>query len=509
MKKYLFIPFLLTFGCDSTAPSQGSFRLDPPVFTGDPVPCEFSLEWENAGTEYELYRSTGAGIETDPSEAVLLCTTDETEWRDSDALQWGTEYYYAVRADEHGWSNEVSSQTPTSPYPPPCELFMDKTGFTDCRLEWTEAEGDFSSYALLRSNFFDIEGHYWYADTLFFSSSSDTTSYTDHFASPDRSTYYTVAVSDTLGLCSFSNVIEFIPGGEIPSLISCATAIHGLQARNYYITRDSQRMTASRSYSSYSIGRLLSTEDGRTLDQAYLDPRFILITENDYIIASHLTENGYMLSLYSPDFETELVTRHFPPASCAVELDTGILLGGISTSILVDPQTLETLQTFNFGFSKAVLSAYRERVFLLSGSGVISLDASSLEVAGGISGYFNSLQEGAGGSIFCCNSLRVEVFDPMSLSMIYQYEFPEAALVPAATLLPPECRYAYVPIWENDELAFRVWDIYSGETPGTVRPAYHHLTTVWDVIPAPSGTFLWFLAYRSDGTQYVFKITSE
>ncbi len=507
MKNFLLPPVLLALACDPSGPSEGSFQLYPPEFAGDPVPCSFSLVWDDEGTEYELYRSTVAGIEADPSRALLVCVTGGTEWTDSEALEWGTGYFYAVRADEHLWSNEVSVVTPSSPYPPSCVLSMEKTGFTDCRLQWTEAEGDFSSYALLRSDHFNIGEFPHFADTVFFSSYRDSTVFTDHFASPDRPGYYAVAVSDGTGLSSFSNVLTFTPGGDIPWRISFSRTVYGLQARNYQITSSPSVITGSRPYTGYSYGRLLDTEDCSVICEAGIHPRFIAVLSTGEIFASHKTADGYRLSLFSSDFSTELISRSLPPMAHGIELEAGLLVGGSSSSFLVDRETLQTSMSFGFGFSGGFLSLDGNRVFLKSGSGVIVLDANSLSVSGSIPGYFSSVQQGNDGNIYCMNSQRVEVYHPQSLSMILQFVFPEPAGTSEAAVLPPECRYAYVPVWEGDELVIRVWDITTGETPGTVRPGKRDFTILWDLLPSPSGDYLWCLGYEADGVQGIFRIS--
>lgn len=498
---------LLLWSCDPTGPEEG-FQLESVEFTGDPASfCEFTAVWKEAGCEYELFRSTEPGIESGQPEARLLCVTGETEWIDSDSLEWGTLYFYAVRADGSLWSNEVCSATPASPYPPPCELSWEKTGFTDCSLQWTEAQGGFSSYAVLRSDYPNIAGFYWYADTVYTSNHRDSLSYTDHFAFPEKESYYAVCVADTTGLFSISNEIEFTPGGDVPWRVSHTSVIYGLEPRSFQITPDGQRLTGSRFYIGYSLGKVFDAGDASVVSETPMDPSYIMVLSGGSILASHVTDEGYRVSLFSQDFETETAAVSHPPVTHAIELDSGILLGYSSGCSLVDPETLEILQTAGFGFFDGYLSAGGERVVLLGGSGIFVADPGTLSITGSIPGYFSRVQEGADGSINCCSSQRVDTYDPVSLALLRQFTFPETAVIPESALLPPECAFVYVPVLENDELVLRVWNMETGETPGTVRPGREDFIAMWDLLPSPTGDFLWCFGYENDGTRSIFRIS--
>ena len=503
----MLLPLVFMLACDSQGPFQGYFRLDPAQFTGDPVPCQFFLEWVNAGIQYEVFRSTGAGIEADPSAAVLLGITEDVQWTDSASLVWGDEYYYAIRADGDLWSNEVSALAPPSPYPSPCELSAVKTGFTDCLLEWTESEGDVRSYTLLRSSYSNIEDFYYFADTLSVSFSGDSASFADHFASPGGDSYYAVAVADSNGLTSFSNIVTFVPGGEIPWQVTDCSSVYGLQGRNYLITAYPQVITGARKFPGYSLGGLYDTDDCSVMFDRSIDPVFITVLTSGSILASHLTSQGYRLSIFTADFSQETVSRGFPPVSHCIQLENGLFAGGSSSSFLLHGETLETLNTFGFGFSGGVLSRDGARIYLNSGSGVLVMDAITMGITGTIPGYYTTILEGNDGNLYCGNSQRIEVYQIPSLSMETQFIFPEPAATPEVALLGPECRYVYVPVMENGELAIRVWDMQTGESPGTVRPQFQSFYTLWDFLPSPSGDYLWCLGYCEDSSQRVFRVS--
>lgn len=521
MKKVLLCCLACAFiACYSTGPFENGFSITSIEFTGDSTGfpekrgtpyCEYSLEWESAGSnvEYKLYRSTETGIESDPSQAVLLCTTAEREWVDSYGLEWGTAYHYAVAADDVVWTVEETVNTPGYPFPPPCELTFQKTGFTDCSLEWTQAQGSFQSYAVLGSDFPDIADNLWYADTLFVSTTLDSTQYTHHTASPTGVNYFAVAVSDEEGLSSLSNEVEFTSGGDVPWIVSYSRVIYGLQGRNYGITDDGERLTCSRNYSGYSLGKVLSSDDGLPIYDATIGEGYITILESLEILVSHITSDGYMLSLYSEDFSTEIISRSFPCVQWAVEVDNGILCGCNSTSYLVDRQTLQTVESFSFGFKKSTFSLGGDRLYLLNSSGVLVLDPSELSITGGIPGSFINIQMGADGNLRCISSQRVDVYSTSSLSLLFQFYFPQSAGIPVVTALPPECNLVYVPVWDGDRLIFAVWDIITGETLGTVIPQQDDYVQLWDLLVSPDGDFLWCLGYEADNTQHIFRISIQ
>lgn len=514
---YFFVALFASAGCDSTGPSS-SFSIIYIEFSGDSIGsggekgtpfCEFTLEWESIGSEseYRLYRSLSPDIVSDPSTAVLLCSTAETEWIDGDSLDWGTIYHYAVLADEALWSSEETGTTPGSPYPPSSQLSFEKTGFTDCTLQWTGVRGGFQSYTVLRSDYPGIENTLWYADTIFVSSSADSTFYTDHQAFPEGLNYYCVAVSDEEGLSSFSNEVEFTSGGDIPWIVSINRTVAGLQARNYLVTPDGERMTGSRPYSGYSLGSVFSTADGLPEYSAVIESSYIDELAGGNLLVSHLSPNGNRLSIYSGDLSLEIISRDFPPVRSAVELENGILCGCGSNSYLLDRETLQTLETLPLGFERNVLSSEGDRLFILNSSGVVAIDPFSLNVTGGIPGSFINIQIGTDGDLRCINSQRVLICDPVSLNLLNQFDYPQTAGVPEVVTLPPECDFVYVPVWDNGELVFRVWNIFTGETPGTIIPQHTDLSYVWDLLVSPRGDFLWCLGYEADGIQSIFRIS--
>jgi hypothetical protein len=506
MRTLILAGLLAAVACDSAGPSTGGFSITSIEFTGGAVPG-FLLEWGSAeeGAVYRLYRSAEPDIASDPSKAVLAGTTLSTLWTDTLGLSWGTEYFYAVSAGQGLWSNEVSAEVPGSPYPPPCLLSLERTAFTDCLLSWTEAEGDFISYSLLRSEY---PGTILYADTVFTTTSRDSTSFLDHLVYPHGNSFYSVCVTDSSGLSSFSNEAVFTPGGDVPWRVTRSITVHGLQARTYLVTQDGGRMTGSRSFSGYSLAGVFRTDDGLPLHDAALSPDFVTELEGGTLLASHLTGQGHRLSIFPPGFGEPLASIPFPPVQWAVPSDAGILLGCGSISHLVDPASLEILQSASFGFFRGVSSPDGQRLFLLNGSGVLAVDASDLSITGGIPGGYLDVQLGSDGQLRCISSQQLELYDPVTLSPGRSFVFPEPAATGAVAVLPPQCDLVYLPVLEDGELVIKVWDSVTGDSPGTVQLTGSGFEQLWDLVPSPQGEFLWCLGWETDGTQSLFRISA-
>lgn len=514
--------FLLGTSCLSTGPSQDNFLITDILFSGDSSAggqlqpyCEFTIEWNEpaagSNSTFTLYRSEVPSIQSDPSAVPVVCVTTSNSGTDSYQLQWGTEYFYAVMAEsssgDQSWSSEVSTKTPSSPYPVPCELSLEKTGFTRCLLTWTVKSGDFQSYTVIRCTEPGIEGLLWYADTLFTTTDRDSIQYTDSAATAVESSYYVVAVSESSGLSGFSNEVELIPGGEVPWFVSNRRNMYGLNADNYSISDDGNRLLTTVDLASYSVGYVLDASDGYPLEEFTADVDFLGELSDGSLGVGLALAAGHRFALYTSDFSEEIASRFFPPVISMTELEEGILLGTSSITELVDPVSLETILSASFGCQDAILSSDRQRVFVLSNSGVLLVNLSDLSIIQGIPGSFTSIQKGSDGYLRCINSARVEIYDMETLAMLTLFLFPEQADKDEVTLLPPECDVAYVPVFEEGSLVFRVWNITTGVDMGTVRSEFADFIDLKDLIPSPQGEYLWCLGYQSDMPFTLLKIS--
>jgi len=515
-------------GCYSAGPSEGDFLITVLEFSGDSTGnrhqeerntgepyCEFSLEWQRLddhdGFIYTLYRSTEPFIQADPSKALEVCSTPGNSWLDSEGLLWDTTYYYAVEAEHtHGetkWSDEACAATPGSPFPQPSVLAFEKTGFTSCSLHWTGAGTSFRSYTVLRSSFPQVAQHLWFADTLLVSFDIDSLNFTDTWASPSGISYYVLALSDSSGLSSFSNEVEFTPGGEVPWIISYERAVYGLGERFFSITGDGARITGSRVFSSYSQAWVLDSANGLPLYSTDIDASSLFELSDGNLALSYSSASGSRFGIYTFDLSSETVARSFPPVNSVTELNGDLLLGCGSTSALVHGQTLETIESFSFGFEMYARAPDGVRLYLLNSSGVLVFNPEELMVEGGIPGNFSDVRVGPDGLIRCVNSQRVDIYDPADLALVSQFVFPQQAAESEVVLLPPDYIIAYVPVQLDDALIFRLWDTASGESPGTIVPEHGSYLDIQDVLASPGGDFLWGLCTGPDMQRTAFRIS--
>lgn len=520
--------FLVVAVCCITAPSDGDFLITGYEFTGDSTGtsarrgmvsrgpyCMFTLVWQMLdsakGYEYTLFRSTAPSIQSDPSGARELCTTEDVTWADSEELLWGTRYYYAVMArpsfGDTRWSNEVTVETPGSPFPRPCSLSFVRSGFTDCSLNWTQAEDDFRTYTIVRSSFPGVDQHLWLADTLFVTTLIDSLCFTDQSASAEGTSYYALAVSDTAGLSSFSNEVAFVPGGDIPWRITEERTVYGIEENYYSITGNGEGITASLSFSSYSQARILSTVDGFPLFTVSIHANSLFELSDGTMALSYVSSMGNRFAIFKGDLSAEMNSRSFPPVHSVAGTEAGLLLGCSSVSAIVNMETLETIKDFDFGFDRFAESPDGTSLYLLNSSGVLVLNILTATVTGAIPGNYSDVRVGADGMIRCVNSQRVDAYDPFSLTMTSQFVFPQPAAQPEVTLLPPQFIIAYVPVLDDGVIVFRLWDTVSGESPGRVVPQHGDYIDVRDIVVSPDGDFLWGLSTEADMQRTAFRIS--
>jgi hypothetical protein len=120
--------------------------------------CQITVGWFTPEVDsilaYVLFRSLEPGVQ-ESGQATIIATTSDTLVNDSYQLDWGTSYYYAVRALDQDstelWSDEASILTPNSQIPTPSVLSAIDLPMGQCILHWTICpDDDFSSYILLR-----------------------------------------------------------------------------------------------------------------------------------------------------------------------------------------------------------------------------------------------------------------------------------------------------------------------------------------------------------------------
>ncbi len=116
---------MLAVACGDDENPQGSGDdPTPSTLTANPGLNNSASGWwtmcpDNDFSEYNLYRSTTAGISSNPPSSPVKTASSATDTTFTDAgLNWGQTYYYALRttnsSSNHAWSNEVQVIVPDS-----------------------------------------------------------------------------------------------------------------------------------------------------------------------------------------------------------------------------------------------------------------------------------------------------------------------------------------------------------------------------------------------------------
>jgi len=539
---------ILLFACDSTGPSLPSFNLESVVFTGDSTglaparivqsesaaagasSCgknypylEMTLTWEKPEEDqrqtFTVFRSSDPSIQSDPEEAEELQTQFETTFADSAGLEWGSDYYYAIRAvdlnENCWWSNEVHVETPRSPFPVPRHLSFDKHHFIVCSLSWDVCQEEtFASYILIRSTFPDIEHITYNKDTLLVTDDVNTLGYTDSIIGDVDERYYVVVTVDKDGLPAYSNEVEFQAGGNIPWRVDKRSSSTCILDEIGFTSADGERIYISRwhDYPVHYRLQILDPYSGGTPSLRVFD-RISSIAErpNGNILVFHGYSGACSLSVCTEDLDC--VIQATPVAFefiHSVEVPEGsvILASRENNSYALDAYSLEPVSSFPFGFTDAVVSPDGGMVYLCGADKLICLRASDLEYLGDIAGSFNSVDYGSDGCIYCITDEGVFRYDSYTLSLCDEFLFPFPAC--GAVLLQPDCRMVYLlNRTESNEYTIEVFDTITGKGMGTVWSSqvipYEYAQQFF--LSSPQGEFIWGFTHDGLTVSYRYRIT--
>ena len=187
---------------------------------GEPY-CEVTISWippeADSDVFYSIYRSIRPGIESGCSAEDIVGATTDTIFIDSDSLEWGAKYYYAICGLTSDstilWSDEVFITMPNSQFPTPSVLTAEDLPLGGCTLSWSECpDDDFESYTLVCL----MTESSLNADTLGVFSEIQETTFSDSVPACYSPRYYKVITRDTQGLTVESNMIEYTSGFGLP-----------------------------------------------------------------------------------------------------------------------------------------------------------------------------------------------------------------------------------------------------------------------------------------------------
>ena len=514
--------------CGSTGPSEPDFLFTSLEFTGDstgeePI-CQFTLMWEypvpDTRFEYTVFRSLVPSIQSDPEEAEALATLLTRNWIDSENIDWGTVYYYAVRAipaeGSTRWSDEISVQSPDSPYPEPVVLDFEKVNFTFCRLIWTEyMEDDFAAYHVLRSYLPDIEKNPSYMhDTLFTTSDRATLTFTDTTLTAPPGYFYTVVTVDSTGLGSYSNVVEFLPGGDIPWRVTRIVSTNPYSDSHFHISYISQDqsyfLTSVDNYGAKYIEKRRSS-DGEWLGALDCQERCSAELLNGKIVVSTDDWSSEKLTVYSPSLsELTAVSVSFPILAL-IDTPEGILASCQNERILFDRETLDILQIIPIpSFSRGTLSPDGNRLYLTSWNGIVTgYSLPDFSTFGETGSGFNDAYIDSDGNLCCAGDFGTAVYNGATLELIDQYDFPsDITPLQGVSFLKPGGGYVYG--WDYQDapgggsFIIYVLDSEEKELAGTIAVEGEDIYGPERFHSSPDGSFLWFSRQCYDSNQTVY-----
>ncbi len=504
------ILFAVVLSC-STDPSDPDFLITSVEFTGDSTAAgaepylEFTLQWEAPSPEtrfqYTVYRSDSPGIQDDPSEASELVTLQGRTWADSDSLEWGSVFYYAIMAESSSgssrWSNEVSAVTPVSPFPAPVQLSFERQLFFLCDLEWSQYEGgeDFRWYVLYRSNHPGIAQNPSYQnDTAFVTDDMGMVSFRDSLV---LSKHYALAVVDSSGLRSFSNEVCFEPGADFPwrFYYNFDFGCHPFSNNDFaFISGWGERMYLlySCDYSGDNYLQCRSTYSGSYVDGIARDDIYSAAERPDGTILVCFGEDGRQmsqLSVFTGDLASELHTVPLDRmVTLMIETDAGVLCSSGGKALVLDPFSLQTVDSIPYSFTSAVLEEELDRVFLCRNSYVVSLRSSDLAHMGNIMGNAQHLVY-SHGVLYCIGETEIRGYDPISLTLQSSCQLPENTL---CSTVHSSGEYLVVYVFRDDPCRVEVFDYATGEFLGLISDM-PSISEEHCFLSAPQGDFLWFM----------------
>jgi len=379
-----------------------------------------------------------------------------------------------------------------------------------CNLEWNEYTGgdDFRWYVLYRSNHPGIEQNPSYQkDSVFITDDRGMVSFLDTFV---LSRYYALAVVDSSGLSSFSNEVCFEPGAEFPWRFyynfSGGTSFF---YPDFAFKSDCSERMYLVYYSDYSRGRYLScrsTYNGNYVNGISRDEIYSAAERPDGTILVCCEESQMqipLLSVFTGDLASELQTVHLDRVvTRMIEAGAGILCSSGGKALVLDPVSLQTVDSIPYSFTSAVLAEELDRVFLCRNSHAVCLRSSDLAYMGNIPGNIEGMVYSQDGVLFCIGETEIRGYDPISLTLESSYQLPENTL--CSTVLSSGEYVVYV--FRDDPFRVEVFSYASGEFLGMVSeiPWYSDQHCF---LCDPQDDYLWFIYWNlGNDTLYGNKI---
>lgn len=538
----LFTAILLSLSCgdDPFSPIQPDFNLVSIVFTGDSTGgssvrseiaaqlqrqqetdkgdpfCQVTVTWSPPEDEnvlsYSLFRSIEPHVSSDD---IIVNTTTDTVAIDSDSLQWGTTYYYAVRAVRSDsttlWSDEGNITTPLSQLPTPSVLSAIPLPMGKCVLNWTQCpDNDFFSYTLVRRQYSWMSN----CDTLGVFLSDQDTLFVDSILPVYMPRFYQVITQDTQDISVQSNTLEYVDGYGLPWFIdiiwqgprdigsywpmeeTLAPSWH--EDYIYFIERNEIQYPE---YITYQSIRRLNARNGGDVNEGLCG------TDVPIPMFTHSPEeNALLVSVPNPDYSSELLLlREYSLQTIAsIHIDvrlsgllaipySGLALvnpSGSSSTLVLDISSMQFVDSLDYAFAHGkVLDGLG--VYIWDGGGPLRrVDPISLEITASKPGIYGceGIMAADNGDLCFFNSSLAYRCDPYDLSTLSTYVLPyyeKATLVDAQGSL-----FAY--LHNSSSRSISVYDLENSQNMGDViLDPDIELFSVIDMLTLPGEGAVW------------------
>ncbi len=507
----LLLAILIAFnsGCADSPmepdPEQNNFYISSIVFTGDSTGeyntrtlrfsrsqicreeskgepyCEITISWIPPEADsiviYTIYRSTDPGIESGSTSEDIVGTTTDSVFADSNSLEWGVTYYYAVTGLTTDstllWSNEDSIGTPNCQFPTPSILTAEDLPFGRCILSWSECpDDDFASYVLIRQQ----SEFSFLPDTLGVFSGLQETTYTDSVLPSYSPRYYKIITTDTQGLSVESDVLEYISGFGLPWCVCFC----------------------SNEFTYMPFGGLISSPNEDFIyfgADGYLRSLYRLNTDTGSFIHFSSEYCSNLSYVYAPQQNCLLLSPSYSSQNCVELRDEytleildqlelpfntlGILAlptgsrailspWGYDNSIVLDVSNMELVDTVDYVFHYGqVLEGFG--TYIMGRGPLRRIDPTTLQVVATSTinlDYFTELMVSNSGELCLISNCCFYELDPYSLSVINSTPLPMSSFSSGTLIEAQGTVYAY--IFEPSDPSIRVYDTETLELIGQV-----------------------------------------
>jgi hypothetical protein len=510
----------ITFTGDSTgtgfiAMSRNSSTRSMELEDGKGEPyTEVTLEWSILDVDsvlcYCVYRAEEPGIQSGSVSCTTAGTTTDTILVDDESLVWGDTYYYAIKAYDTDsiayWSDEVSIAMPNYQLPTPSLLSAEDLPLGMCQLSWTLCpDTDFESYTLLTSFY----GGMYNPDTLAIITFASDTTFSDLQPIPYSPRYYQIVTTDTQGLSSESNVLEYSSGYGMPWIVDFEYCTN--EPVPLLVASDDENFV-------YFFSGFVSPESWRlnrvnTITGDHISPQYVGINGlGNFALDFDKTSNHLLIQFYDFYYNSTRISIRDP-----VSLDN-LSAGSISQrtkailalpdgdrallaeyyanmSYVIDLTTFELMDTLSYCFDCG--QHIDDYIYILGSGPIRRIDPQTLEVVATsplspAAPYSVPLMISSSGSLCCYFESNFYMMNPSNLTVESSLSLP---FDPYSTGIVVEIRdslYTYVKEDMTGDVI--VYNMESGEYVGQVvtDPPWSSCYE-WPSIYLQSNEQIWFM----------------